>query len=72
VNSNSKSKHRARHIELHHAFEELVEDWRYHTQPSRGKGLGEGTVWARAVRELWNWSQRQCIEPDAVTEEELE
>ena len=65
-----KEQHRARHIELHHALEELLEDWRFHL--SKGDPDAEVGVYSRPVRDLYNWSHRQCIEPDARTWDELE
>jgi hypothetical protein len=53
-------EHRQRHIELHHAFDELLADWLTH-HPR--KLLGETTI-----LELMRWSHEQTKEPTARDE----
>ena len=50
-------EHRARHIELHVALDELVADWATH-QPL-GKVFSNSTI-----MELIEWSYQQTIKPE--------
>jgi hypothetical protein len=55
----TEEQHRKRHIELHHALDELVADWIVH-QPA-GKLLS-----TTSIMELMQWSHRQTQKPDLI------
>jgi hypothetical protein len=53
----TREQHRQRHIELHHALDELFADFIRHAPRRRFAFLD------MPVRELMEWSQQQTIEP---------
>lgn len=55
----SPEEHKARHIELHRALDELAADWMRHT----GKHMSSATV-----LELLEWSHKQTKNPTEIKE----
>lgn len=53
----TREEHRARHIELHRAFDELVADWLNHNL-TRDCHLSN-----TSIMDLMKWSHQQTIEP---------
>ena len=51
----TKAKHKKKHIELHHKFDELLADFIYHTGILPSKA---------SLIDLINWSYKQTIKPD--------
>ena len=56
----TREEHIARHIELHHKFDELIADFIGHT-----KGLPSKTT----VMELMMWSHQQTLDPTESEED---
>ncbi len=55
----TRDRHITRHKELHQSFDELIADFIGHT-----KGLPSKTT----VMELMEWSHKQTLDPDEVSE----
>lgn len=51
-------EHKARHVELHKALDELAADWLDHTYTTSGKLLSN-----TSIMELMEWSHQQTLNP---------
>jgi len=60
----TEAEHRAHHVRLHRALDELFADWIAHQPLSASRFLG------RPIRELIDWSHEQTIQPTAARGEE--
>ena len=54
--------HRRRHLELHHALDELLADWIGHNVHADS----DKTLSNTSILELMAWSHRQTIQPDEL------